>query len=125
MALSDSFRKKNLWKEASFRKRVTAVVIDKAHCIDKWGGNDFWPQYHRINELQMYTGQAVPFVACTPTASTSTFNIIWQTLRFRSHPFWGLDVGCERSNLTFITCELKNKKNPIFDVEPFGGLGCG
>jgi superfamily II DNA helicase RecQ len=114
MALSDSFR--NLWKEASFRKRVTAVVIDEAHCIDEWGGDDFRPQYRRIDELRTYTGQEVPFVACTATASTSTFDVIWKALGFGSRPFWGLDVGCERSNLTFVTRELKNKKNPIFDV---------
>ena len=39
MALSQIFQ--NLWKEASFRKRVTAVIIDEAHCIDEWGGTSF------------------------------------------------------------------------------------
>jgi superfamily II DNA helicase RecQ len=114
MALSDSFQ--NLWKEASFRKRVTALVIDEAHCIDEWGGDDFWLLYRKIDELRMYTGQEVPFVACTATASTSTFDVIWKTLGFGSRPFWGMDVGCERSNLTFIMHELKDKKNPIFEV---------
>lgn len=114
MALSNSFR--NLWKEATFRKRVTAVIIDEAHCIDEWGGDDFRPQYRKIDELRLYTGQEVPFVACTATAATSTFEVIWKTLGFGSRPFWGLDVGCERTNLTYIIRELKYEKNPIFDV---------
>lgn len=114
MALSEGFRA--LWKETSFCKRVTAVIIDEAHCIDEWGGDDFRPQYRRIDELRMYTGQEVLFVACTATAATSTFDVIWKTLGFGSRPFWGLDVGCERSNLTFITGPIHHQKNPIFDV---------
>jgi superfamily II DNA helicase RecQ len=101
MALSTSFR--NLWKEVTFHKHVTAIIIDEAHCIDEWGGDNFRPQYQRIDKLRMYTGQEVPFVACTATAATSTFDVIWKTLGFGSCLFWGLDVGCEWSNLTFIT----------------------
>lgn len=41
MALSHSFR--NLWKEASFHKQVTAVIIDEAHCIEEWDGDEFQP----------------------------------------------------------------------------------
>jgi superfamily II DNA helicase RecQ len=114
MVLSISFR--NLWKEASFRKRVNAVIIDEAHCIDEWGGDDFRPQYRKIDELRMYTGQDVPFVACTATAATSTFEVIWKTLGFGSRPFWGLDVGCVRNNLTFIMRPLHYTAHPIFDI---------
>jgi superfamily II DNA helicase RecQ len=106
----------NLWKEASFHKQITAVIIDEAHCIDKWGGDEFCPKYQKLDELCMYTGQEIPFVACTATASTSTFNVIWKTLGFGSHPFWGLDVGCEWPNLTFVTRALKYKDNFIFDI---------
>jgi superfamily II DNA helicase RecQ len=101
MALSLSFQ--NLWKEASFWKHVTAVIINKAHCIDEWGGDKFWLHYRKIDELQMYTGQDVPFISCTATAATSMFDVIWKTLGFGSRPFWGLDIGCEHPNLTFIT----------------------
>ena len=80
------------------------------------GGDEFRPQYRKLDELRMYTGQDVPFVACTATAATSTFDVIWKTLGFGSRPFWGLDAGCERPNLTFITRPLTDAKNPIFDV---------
>lgn len=114
MALSDPFRK--LWKDVPFRQNVTAVIIDEAHVIDEWGGDDFRPQYRKIDELRVYTGQEVPFVACTATASTSTFEMIWKTLGFGSRPFWGIDVGCQRANLTFITRKITYPDNPIFDV---------
>ena len=43
MVLSDSFAK--LWKDSHFRSRLTAIIVDEAHCIDEWGGEDFRPEY--------------------------------------------------------------------------------
>ena len=113
MALSDSFSK--LWKDASFRKRLQAIVVDEAHCIDEWG-EEFRPPYRELSRLRHYTGQDVPFVACTATCTSKTFDIIWQSLGFGHRPFWGLDVGCGRPNLLFLTRVLKNINNPVLDV---------
>ena len=35
MALSPSFQK--LWKDSCFRTRLTAIVVDEAHCIAEIG----------------------------------------------------------------------------------------
>ncbi|KAJ6461133.1 P-loop containing nucleoside triphosphate hydrolase protein [Mycena vitilis] len=74
MACSDSFIR--LWKDPKFRGRITALIVDEAHCIDVWG-DEFRPEYKKLEMLRSYTGQEVPFVACTATASTSTFDTIW------------------------------------------------
>ena len=66
MAMSESFYK--LWKDSNFRKRLTAVIVDEAHCIDEWGDDDFRPVYRKINTLRNYTGYEIPVVACTATA---------------------------------------------------------
>jgi superfamily II DNA helicase RecQ len=101
MVLSDSFSK--LWKDSQFRTRLTAVIVNEAHCIDEWGGEDFRPQYRLLECLRVFTGQEVPIVCCTATATTSTFNIIWKTLGYGNRPFWGLDVGSDCPNLFYIT----------------------
>lgn len=78
MALSASFN--NLWTDTNFRGRVQAVIVDEAHCIDEWGGDEFRPVYRKLSKLRDYTGQEVPFVACTATCETKTFDIIWRDL---------------------------------------------
>ncbi|KAJ7719794.1 hypothetical protein DFH07DRAFT_706076, partial [Mycena maculata] len=55
--------------------------------------------YRQLHRLRSFIGQEVPFVACTTTCATSTFNIIWNSLGFGHQPFWGLDAGSDRANL--------------------------
>ena len=113
MALSNSFSK--LWKDANFRKRLQAIVVDEAHCIDEWG-KEFRPQYRELSQLRHYTSQDVPFVSCTATCTSKTFNIIWHSLGYGHRPFWGIDMGSRRPNLVFLTHVLENVKNPVLDI---------
>ncbi|PPQ79276.1 LOW QUALITY PROTEIN: hypothetical protein CVT26_000904, partial [Gymnopilus dilepis] len=114
MALADSFHK--LWKDSRFRSRLTAVVVDEAHCIDKWGGDDFRPLYRKLSTLRSYTGYEVPIVSCTDTARTPTFDLIWNTLGYGHRPFWGVDVGTDHPNLFHITRPYSDPKIPFLDV---------
>jgi len=114
MAFSPSFQ--NLWKDTKFRSRITAIIIDEAHCVDEWGGEDFRPQYRQLSNLRNYTGQEVPFFACPATCRTSTFDTIWSTLGYGFRPFWGLDVGTDRRNLFFITRPLMHPKDPVLEI---------
>ena len=102
MALSETFHR--LWKDSHFRKRLTAVIIDEAHCIDEWGNDEFCPLYRKLNTLRNYTGYEIPVVSCTATARTLTFDLIWSTVGYGNRPFWGLDVGdrCLRKRFNHI-----------------------
>ena len=114
MALSETFHR--LWKDSYFRKRLTAVIIDEAHCIDEWGDDEFRPLYRKLNTLRNYTGYEIPVVSCTATARTSTFDLIWSMVGYGNRPFWGLDVGVDRPNLFYITRPLSDPKNPLLDI---------
>ncbi|KAJ7354435.1 P-loop containing nucleoside triphosphate hydrolase protein, partial [Mycena albidolilacea] len=62
MVLSDHFGK--LWMDVTFRRHIQALIVDEAHCIDEWG-EEFRPMYKQLHRLRNFTGQEVPFVACT------------------------------------------------------------
>ncbi|KAL1713372.1 P-loop containing nucleoside triphosphate hydrolase protein, partial [Schizophyllum commune] len=118
MIQSDSFANR-LWKDEGFRKRLAAVIVDEAHCIDEWGGDDFRPIYRDLHQLRVFTGSEVPVIACTATARTSTFSTIWKSLGFGQRPFWGIDVGIERPNLFFHVRALQHPRKPILEVLSF------
>jgi len=113
MVQAASFRK--LWADRVFCKRVAALIVDEAHCTDEWGDDAFRPMYRKLFQLRAYTGMEIPFVACTATCSTPTFDIIWNTLGYGSRPFWGLDVGVDRPNLFFGIREMADSKMPVLD----------
>ncbi|KAJ8089758.1 hypothetical protein PM082_018334 [Marasmius tenuissimus] len=88
MAKSPSFQK--LWQDSVFRARLSAVVVDEAHCIGDWGEDDFRPTYRQLDSLRVYTGTEVPFVACTATPDPATFDIVWRTLALETVPLLAL-----------------------------------
>ncbi|KAF8959380.1 hypothetical protein BDZ97DRAFT_1643572, partial [Flammula alnicola] len=90
-----------LWQDASFRSKVQVVVVDEAHCIAEWG-DEFRKEYSGLAKLRDYIGQEIPVLACTATCASATFDVIWSSLAFGFRPFWGLDVGADRNNLSFI-----------------------
>ncbi|KAJ7053118.1 P-loop containing nucleoside triphosphate hydrolase protein [Mycena amicta] len=112
MSKSTSFTR--LWKDAKFRTRCSAVIVDEAHCIADWG--KFRPEYNKIKELRSYLGFETPVVACTATCTSETFKTLWNALDFGHRPFWGIDVGSARKNLLFLTREISNPKNPVLNV---------
>ncbi|PPQ87858.1 LOW QUALITY PROTEIN: hypothetical protein CVT26_007569 [Gymnopilus dilepis] len=93
MALAESFHK--LWKDSRFRSRLTAVVVDETHCIDKLGkeGGPHRNLYCR-----------------------ATFDLIWNTLAYGHQPFWGVDVGTDPLNLFYITRPYSDPKMPFLDI---------
>ncbi|KAF5347077.1 hypothetical protein D9758_011622 [Tetrapyrgos nigripes] len=115
MALSDSFNK-HVWKDGQVHRQLAAVFVDEAHVIEDWGSDNFHPQYRQLGLLRPLCGYNVPFVACTATCSTSTFDTIWKVMCYGCQPFWGIDVGADHPNLLFHTRTLKNTDNPVLDA---------
>ncbi|KAJ7355280.1 hypothetical protein DFH08DRAFT_690081, partial [Mycena albidolilacea] len=79
-------------------------LIDKAHCIVEWGDN-FRKEYSGLAKLRDYIGQETPILAATATCDIETYRAIWKSLKFGCWPFWGIDVGTNRQNLVYMTCQ--------------------
>ncbi|KAI0691454.1 P-loop containing nucleoside triphosphate hydrolase protein, partial [Cerioporus squamosus] len=114
MSLSDGFAK--IWRDHTFQDRLGAVVIDEAHCVEEWGDTSFRGEYRELDVLRHYTGQEKPFLACTATCSTPTFDFLFDMLAFGFRPFWGLDVGCDRPNLFYDIRPIENQRRPVLDI---------
>jgi len=81
-----------LWHDTRWRELLLAVVVDEAHCIEKWGSK-FRPEYARLGELRIWS-PGVPFVGVTATltaeALTQTMDKLFlskaNVLRVREAP---------------------------------------
>ncbi|KAG8726950.1 hypothetical protein FRC11_014162 [Ceratobasidium sp. 423] len=62
------------------------IIIDKAHCIIKWGVH-FRPQYAGIGTLKLLLTRESPFIAATATANRLMQEAIKQSLRFGPDSF--------------------------------------
>ncbi len=60
MALGEGFAQ--LWKDISFRGRIQAVIIDKAHCIEEWG-DEFRESYKNLAKLRDYIGPTLATIS--------------------------------------------------------------
>lgn len=56
------------WIEATFKMRLSMIVIDEAHTISVWG-HDFRPAFRRIINLVKLLPQNLPVLATTATAT--------------------------------------------------------
>ncbi|KAJ7851208.1 P-loop containing nucleoside triphosphate hydrolase protein [Mycena leptocephala] len=67
MALSTQFHAKVL-NNILFTDNIITLVIDEAHCICEWGGDDFRPEYRKIVQLAARLPTGTPILAATATA---------------------------------------------------------
>ncbi|KAJ7640520.1 P-loop containing nucleoside triphosphate hydrolase protein [Mycena rosella] len=67
MALSTQFHEKVL-NNILFTDNIITLVIDEAHCICEWGGDDFRPEYRKIVQLAARLPTGTPILAATATA---------------------------------------------------------
>lgn len=95
---------------ARFQKmNVNLIAVDEAHCISQWG-YDFRPAYLEIAELRKLKPN-VPILALTATATAKVVSDIQNKLNFVSGQV--IQKSFFRSNLTYATFQVANKKNHI------------
>jgi ATP-dependent DNA helicase RecQ len=88
------------------RFNFTLVAIDEAHCISQWG-YDFRPSYLHIADIRDMTGDGVPFLALTATATPQVVKDIISRLKMKSPRV--LQTSFRRSNITYMVREVEDK----------------
>jgi ATP-dependent DNA helicase RecQ len=63
----ERFRNRDFFSAISLRE-ISLLVLDEAHCVSQWG-NDFRPDYSRVNEFIEMLGKP-PVIALTATATS-------------------------------------------------------
>ena len=82
--------------------RPTFLVVDEAHCIDRWG-DDFRPDYSRIREIRRDLGDP-PLLAFTATAGAAMQDRILESLGCPEAR--RLVTGADRPNIALIRHHL-------------------
>lgn len=90
------------------RLRPAYLVVDEAHCVDRWG-RDFRPEYGRLAEIRQQLGNP-PVLALTATAGRATQARILESLGVRDTPVFV--HGVDRPNIALLRMSVPAKRRP-------------
>ncbi|KAG9065420.1 hypothetical protein KI688_002745 [Linnemannia hyalina] len=113
-ALSND-RIKNLWRQPGWRKRLFAVVVDEAHCINSMGDR-FRQEYGSIGDLRCMVLHDTPFLATSATLPPRVLENIKENLHFRPDTYT-INVGNDRPNIKFIVTESQHPMDSFRDLK--------
>lgn len=93
--------------------RPAFLVIDEAHCVDRWGG-DFRPSYARLAEVRRQLGDP-PVLAFTATAGTEMQGRILQSLGVPEARVFLADV--DRPNIALVRTRWRTEGERFDQLE--------
>ncbi|KAJ7444642.1 P-loop containing nucleoside triphosphate hydrolase protein [Mycena galericulata] len=114
MALSTRFHEKVL-NNILFTDNIITLVIDEAHCICEWGGDDFRPEYRKIVELAARLPTGTPILAATATAPHDVIKDIMGYLALPSD-IARVQVSNEKLNVSLSVCILQHEPESFADL---------
>ncbi len=110
-------------KEVEFLKRLrpSFLVVDEAHCIDRWG-NDFRPDYGRLGAVREAIGRP-PVLAFTASAGLESQQRILASLGIPDAEV--IVRGVDRPNIGFIRLSAEPPARPAIIARLLKGYGAG
>ncbi|KAG0012144.1 ATP-dependent DNA helicase sgs1, partial [Podila clonocystis] len=109
-----SQRLKQLWDKPTWRKRLLAIVLDEAHCINQWG-NDFRPAYARVGELRCWVPPKTAFIALSATLPEPALKTL-KTLLLYGPDVTVINEGNDRSNVKYKVSGLQHAASTYQDL---------
>lgn len=92
--------------------RVSAIVVDEAHCISQWG-YDFRPSYLAISDLRDIFPEA-PVLALTASATPDVVSDIADKLKMKSPSIFSKSFA--RDNISYIVRRDEHKEGRLLKV---------
>ncbi|MCM1137961.1 MAG: RecQ family ATP-dependent DNA helicase [Duncaniella sp.] len=93
--------------------KISLIVVDEAHCISQWG-YDFRPSYLKIARLRELTGENVPVLALTASATPDVAADIMGKLNFKNGKVF--TKSFTRRNLSYVVRYADFKDNTLLKV---------
>lgn len=91
------------------RVRPSYLVVDEAHCIDRWG-DDFRPDYGKLNEVRQRLGNP-PVLAFTATAGQAMQGRIVQSLGIPEARIFVADIN--RPNIALVRATAQSSEERL------------
>jgi superfamily II DNA helicase RecQ len=109
--------KKHVLRSANLRENIIQVVIDEAHAISEWGGDNFQPNYAKLGELHGLLPPNIPFLAPTATCSNDTMNDITTKLCLSMNTL-RIEFSNEKPNIALSVQTLQSPASSYGDLIP-------
>ncbi|KAJ7499879.1 P-loop containing nucleoside triphosphate hydrolase protein [Mycena latifolia] len=114
MATSSKFHSTVL-TSTLFSENIISLIIDEAHCITEWGGEDFRPDYSNLHVLLARTPSGLPVVVASATMPKDVILDILNKLRLRADCA-RVAVSNEKPNVALSVRILQHPQNDFADL---------
>lgn len=99
-----AWEEKKTDRERLLALRYSYLIVDEAHCIDRWG-DDFRPSYGRLREIRRALGEP-PVLAFTATAGRKVQRRILDSLGMPDARVFL--CGIDRPNIALVRCQISD-----------------
>lgn len=117
-----------LWDMDVWATKLTAIVVDEVHCVDRWGG-EFRPCYNQLGLLRAKVGEGIPIVGLTATLTDGALSRTVEKLHlqmttevihvkeFRMNLHLSLNVLSHRNQLALLAKDFRKEMKTIVYFE--------
>ena len=99
-----------------FNQRVLSLVIDEAHCISIWGAQ-FRKKYATLGVVRAFLPRNTPAIAMSATLTHKVRRDIHLRLRFPKFGSRYLNIGNDRSNVSYVVRACEDSLNTYVDID--------
>src|SRR5260370_27449000 len=103
-----------LWTDARFRKQISHIIIDEAHCVSTWG-RSFQSAYLKVRIIQLIFRNEVQWYLMSATMPP---DVLWDVLTIIDLPR-KMDVyqrSNDRPNIHLAVCTMTHMLHSHFDL---------